>query len=232
MCSSRRRADKIQEMILSIDENKSEGTELIIYVWENDPQIEKYREVLKGRDVIYGPERNLIEVVNYLSTEVYPDIKYYSEINDDMICRTKGWDKILIKAIEEKGQGWGIACGRDLIQKDWNLWKHPSGYIMSGNIVRTLGYIVYPLIKHYYSDVYLKELGLMIQRLIHDSDVIVEHKCWVQARKAEVDENIREAYKRENRDYGVAMFWVWNREQKDKDLKKLKDAMKKEGIEI
>ena len=232
MCSSRRRADRIQEMLTSIDETNSEGTELVIYVWEEDPQIEKYRIVLKGRNVIYGPKRNLVEVINYLSTEAYPDIKYYAEINDDMVCRTKDWDKILVKIIEEQGQGWGVACGRDLIQEDWYKYKHPSGSIISGNIIRTLGYYDYPLLRHYFCDVFQKELSLGINRLFHNPNVVIEHKCWVQARKSEVDENIKEAYTRENRDYGIAMFFVWKREQKDKDIKKLKDAMRKEGIKI
>ena len=232
MCSTRRRPDKVQELLKSFDETKSEGTEIILYVWNNDPKIKEYRKVLKDRNVIYGPESYLIEIQNYVCAEAYPDIEYYCDLNDDMVCRTKGWDKRLIKELEEKGNGWGIACGRDLIQKDWYLYQHPSGYIMSGNIVRTLGYLVYPLIKHFYGDVYLKEMSLGIDRLFHVPEVVVEHKCWVEVRKSEEDDNTREIHARESKDFGVAMYLTWENEQKDKDMKKLKDAMRKEGIKI
>ena len=236
MCSTRRRPHKLKIMLLSFFKTKSDFTRMVVYISEEDPKLEEYKKIIKrfkyNIEFIIGKERNyLVTVLNYLSTELYPNFKYYGEVNDDHIYRTKDWDKRLIKEIVDKGNGWGIACGDNSISEDWNIWQHPGAFIMSGNIVRTLGYFTYPLLRHFWSDEYHKHLGLGINRLFYVPEVIIEHMCWhATPHKAEEDDNTKEMYSNESKKYGIEMFNKWKKEQYESDINKLKTAMAKEGI--
>ena len=108
MCSSRGRPQKLNEMIDSVYLNRSEGTELVVYVSEQDRELAEYRPVLERVPHIIGPHRNMVQILNYLSIEVYPNMSYYTDLNDDQYVMTPHWDSIMIKAIEEHG-GWSMA---------------------------------------------------------------------------------------------------------------------------
>jgi len=95
-------------------------------------------------------------------------------INDDIIFRTKGWDKILINVIENKGKGWGIAYGDDCTNN--HRYNLPTFGLVSGNIVRTLGYIYPRELLALFGDTFLLDIGRAIGKLFYCPDVIIEHK--------------------------------------------------------
>ncbi len=222
ICATKQRSHRLKTMLESFDKTKSEGTEIIISISENDLRLEEYKKIIKGRNYIIGELGDFNEVLNYVSHELYPDIKYYGEINDDHIYRTKGWDKKLIEVIETKGGGWGIACGDDLTQKDWYAAQHPSGCIISGNIIRTLECFIHSSIKHYCGDDYLKDIGLGISRLFFLPKVIIEHMHY-RANKSQEDEVYREVW--DSRFVGEDVYSNWVNTCRDGDIQKLKEAM-------
>ena len=185
ICASRSRPEKFKEMLDSFKETKSEDTHIRAYLDDDDPRILDY----EIDEHIIDKRRTLGEVSEYV-IEKYPDYDYYAEINDDMIFRTKDWDKILTKAIKDNG-GWGIAYGDDLMM---SVKRHrPSQVVISANIIKVLGYIAPPCLKHLYRDVYWKELGEGIGKLILCRNVVIEHKHW-SVGKSELDDT----YKRVN----------------------------------
>ena len=217
------------EMLKSFDKTKSEGTDMVIYVADNDTRIDEYKVVLSGRNVIYGPDRGcLVEVLNYLVL-LYPDYEYYSEVNDDHVYITKGWDEKLMKAIEDKG-GWGVACGNDLVTKDWYHMRHPSATMISGKIIRALGYFTWPKLKHFASDDYHRDLGEGINALIHLPEVIIEHRCWHAAGKAENDEVYEAVYSDEAFNYGNDVYRDWKNGPGVNEINRLKEVMKEDGV--
>ena len=148
ICSTRGKPEKCAEMLKSFDETISEkstnpdagptGTEIVFYVWEEDPKIEEYKKVLERRNVIYGPKRFMGEVLNYIATEVYPDVPYYQNMNDDHFCVTKDWDKMMTGVLDDNS-GWGVSyC------KGKGGAHNPNAEIISGKIVRAIGFYVYP----------------------------------------------------------------------------------------
>jgi hypothetical protein len=113
ICPSRIRPDRIQNMLRSFDETKSEGTDIIIYISDCDPRLEEYKVALEGRRYEIGKRLFPSAVCNYLARK-YPDYLYYADVADDHIYRTKNWDKILIDEIESHG-GWGVSFGWGMI---------------------------------------------------------------------------------------------------------------------
>lgn len=229
MCSTRQRPHRIAEMLESFDKTHSPGTEMVIYVADSDPYISDYEKVLSGRKVIYGPDKGyLVNVLNWISTVAYPDMKYYAEVNDDHVYKTVGWDAKFIESIETRGNGWGLACGQDLVDPSWHHYRHPSAVMLSGNIVRALGCFTYPKLKHCGSDDYHRDIGDCLGRLFFHEGVVIEHRCWHVANKSPQDAVAFAAYQTQSE--GQDVYTEWSKTQKALDCEKLNEAMKLDGV--
>jgi Glycosyltransferase like family len=221
MCSSHNRPDRVQDTIKSFNETKSEGTELIIYVGENDPKIEEYRKALKelNQKHIIGPYKTMVEVLNCLSCEYYPDLPYYAEVNDDHIYRTKSWDKKLIEAIDKK-KGWAISYGFTE-----NL---PTAIMISGKLVKTLGFFLPPNFLHTFVDNYILDIGNALDLLIQVPDVVVDHMHYIFG-KAELDDNYKFVSQASTLIKGEEDFRYWRENCRENDINKIKTAMEQEN---
>lgn len=168
MCSSRGRPEKLNDMIDSVEANKSEGTELVVYIAEDDPRIADYAVVLARVKHIVGPRRNMVEVLNYLACEVYPNMEYYTDLNDDQYVITPNWDTKMIEACNTRNDGWCISA----IQSSMGL---PYAGVIPGKLVRAIGHYFPRMFVHTWVDNVLREYehaGL----LVYVPDVVVEHR--------------------------------------------------------
>jgi hypothetical protein len=224
MVPSRGRPKRLEEFVSSMHKTGAtpdNGVDLIVYLNEDDPKRYEYGNYEK---TIWGKRLYLAEAYNYLFQK-YPDYAYYSLLNDDHYCITPSWNKELIKRIEEKG-GWGLSCGEDHLT-DWNKFQHPSGMIISGNIPRALGYMIWPKIQHIGIDCFFKELLTPLNLMYHTMDVVIEHRHWING-KALLDENYKWVYNKDQYQYGMGMVQEYIRTQLNKDIEKIKQAMKGE----
>jgi hypothetical protein len=118
----------------------------------------------------------------------FPEYKFYAHINDDHHFRTKEWEDKFIEVLKDGG----FAYGNDLLHGG----RLSSSIIISGDIVRKLGYMAVPELDHLYVDNCWMDLGRGINKLFYLEDVVVEH-MHPGARKAEMDAQ----YKRVNTNY-------------------------------
>lgn len=206
ICSSKR-PEMLKRMIKSFLSTKELDSELFIYISEKDKDNFNFDEFPLTNKVTFhiGTPKYYAEVLNFVSTNLYPDVEYYQEINDDHIYRTQGWDKILIEEIEKNG-GIGLSAGDDLWKNDRSSYE-PSGVVVSGNIVRCLGWMVYPGFRQYNLDVFLWDLGSSIKRFFVRKDVIIEHMhCFAKDEKENFkgvkDEFYKNVYCDEERNIG------------------------------
>jgi hypothetical protein len=223
MCPTRGRPDRVLDMLRSFYATRSEGTKIILITSEDDPKYSTYEIVLYSEHHLCIKSRYLPDKQNYV-VNLYPDVPYYGSVNDDHIFRTKGWDTQLIEAIEKQGNGWGLACGNDLMNANWFEHQHPSGCVISGNIVRALGYYDYPKFHSYRIDTWEQELFNGIKRLFFVPEVTIEH-CHAHRNKAAVDENYVWGYSPEEVAYGDKVLEEWRRNEKIRDIAMLKKAM-------
>lgn len=220
VCPSRIRPDRVMDMLKSYDKTKSDFNDIVIYVANDDPRLDEYRRNLAGRNLVIGDRLTKVGVDNYCCCSLYPHYKYYSEINDDHIYHTVGWDKVLVDAIEAHG-GWGFACG--------NLKGLPSGMVISGNIVRALGYQCTPLLEQAYSDNFHQELGEALGMFYRVSGVEIEHRHWVFG-KADIDANYAMVTSHEHMEKGRAGLNEWREKYKQRDIEKVLSA-KNRGVD-
>jgi hypothetical protein len=121
-------------------------------------------------------------------------------MGDDHRPRTKGWDAEYLDALHELGTG--IVYGNDLYQGE----KVPTQCAMTADIIRALGYMCPPTLRHMYVDNFWLDLGSEADCLVYLPDVVVEHMHPV-AGKADWDEghkrvNAREVYDADALAYG------------------------------
>lgn len=170
-CPSRGRPQKIKEMLDSYYKTKSAGTDLVIYLDDDDPKLAEYD--LHGSKIWVLPRMHVAQIHNWIAKQ-YPEYDYYMPINDDVIFRTKGWDKILIDEIKVKGDGWGISYGNDLCGNISH--ELPTFGMLSANIVNTLGYVYPKELLALFGDTYLLDLGRAIGKIFYCASVTIEHQ--------------------------------------------------------
>ncbi len=93
---------------------------------------------------------------------------WYGLLADDAVPVTKHWDLRLIEAAGKDG----IACCWDGINNGTGLGSSPC---IGGDLVRSLGWIIYPGLERIYGDNILFEIAEKRNALRYLSDVVVEH---------------------------------------------------------
>ena len=219
MCSSRGRPQKLNEMIDSVYLNRSEGTELVVYVSEQDRELAEYRPVLERVPHIIGPHRNMVQILNYLSMEVYPNMSYYTDLNDDQYVMTPHWDSIMIKAIEEHG-GWSMAS----VESPNHL---PYATVYPGKMVRTLGYYFPPKFRHVFVD-NVQLAFKHVDFLFYVEGIRVDHRHVAFGTAVPDETFVATAGKQSEFDYGLYCFNEWSMHQRDADMLKLLRAQSAE----
>lgn len=105
---------------------------------------------------------------NILATKYANKYKYICFLGDDVRPRTYGWDKILLEPLKDRP---GISYANDLIQKEFL----PTHVVMSSEIIKALGFMAPPVLKHLYMDNFWLDLGNAIKSIYYFKDVILEH---------------------------------------------------------
>jgi glycosyltransferase involved in cell wall biosynthesis len=218
MCSSHRRYDMCKRMVESWATTKrGEGSNLVVYVDEQNPYIDEYKRIIMpfGADMVFGPYRTMVQVLNYLSSEKYTNYDYYSECNDDHVFVTEGWDTKMMEAIDRKNNGVSIAYGQ--------TQNMPTATMAGAKIIRKLGYFFPPEYNHSWVDNWLTTIGFKCNLLTYCPDVLIDHR-----HPAFGLANSDETYKGVESDYphGKAVFDAWKAGQYEKDVEAITEYIK------
>jgi hypothetical protein len=195
---------------------------MFVYVAKNDPRIDEYERMLKPLESYYfsyefGPPRFMCHVLNYAFTVKWPDMKYCHEVNDDHIFKDHDWDTKMQKMIETNG-GWGMVSGEGR--------EHlPTSVMMSGNIIRTLGYVFPGEFQHHSCDLYIEDLGKACGLLLYPDKTLIEHMhfAWGKAKHDKVYEWV---YSKEQQAIGLDAYEKWKATRRNEDINKIKEARK------
>ncbi len=175
-------------------------SDLLFVVDTDDDALIDYRSAV-GLEYIVEIEnktRGMGYPINAAAKKYANDYEFFTFIGDDHRFRTPDWDVALMRAI---GSRPGLAYGNDLLQGE----RLPTAVMMSAAIVRSLGGMVPPKMKHLYLDNFWKQLGEDLGNLAYLPQVIIEH-CHPIAGKAEWDEGYRTVNDREVYSFDALMF--------------------------
>jgi hypothetical protein len=184
----------------------------------DDDDHENYRDVLPpmGHHMIMR-RTNLVNKLNRAAEEVLDDYHTLCFVGDDVVFHTDGWDEKIAGYMSANEPA--VCYCNDLLQGE-NL---PNNVFISSEIVKAQGYMVPPVMKHYYIDNYWKDLGIRLGNIKYFPDIIIEHLHWSN-NKAEKDELYSESEKMMGEDQRA--FDRYRVEQFDSDIKKIKEYAK------
>lgn len=175
-------------------------SDILFVVDTDDDELVNYRSAV-GVEYIVEVEnktRGMAYPINVAAKKYANEYEFFTFIGDDHRFRTPDWDVVLMRAI---GPRPGLAYGNDLLQGE-NL---PTAVMMSAAIVRGLGGMVPPKLKHLYLDNFWKRLGEDLGNLSYLPGIIIEHLHPI-AGKAEWDEGYRAVNAREVYSFDALMF--------------------------
>lgn len=160
------------EVIEAFQQTRSCGpTKLIFGVDDDDPELEKYKDVeMVAPEWVsfeYGPRLRMGGTLNKLAVKYAKEYEIIGFMGDDHRPRTHGWDASFVSQMVETS----IQYGNDLIQGP-NL---PTAVFMTSDIINTLGYMVPPTMTHLFLDNFWLTLGKRLSRLTYRPDIIIEH---------------------------------------------------------
>jgi tetratricopeptide (TPR) repeat protein len=171
ICPSRERVKKLTEMVDSFYDTTSPQTGLLVMLDDDDPNLEEYKEMLGLKTAYHIGKKNTLTHLFNEGYKLFPDYRFYCLTNDDFVYKSAVWDIKLMSNIIENG-GWGISYGDDLLAHE----KYPSHPMISGNLVKALGWLQLPALKHLCGDWVLGTLGKGLGRIYYDRTVIIQHK--------------------------------------------------------
>ena len=149
-------------------------TRVHVCVDDDDPALADYERVLRdaGREDDHlerGPRKGLAGWTNEVAVRRASQYPYLASFGDDMIPRTPGWDKALMRAIADMG-GAGFAYPWDSVREDI-----PEAVVLSSSIVSALGWMCEPSLSHWYVDNVWADLGRGAGCLRHCRVIAVDH---------------------------------------------------------
>lgn len=200
-----------RELAEAFAETCTAHTELVIAVDVTDPSVEDYERATEppwpdiSTCLMVNETTTMVEALNHVAA-VHANLNQppsaIAFMGDDHRPRTKGWDTAYLEALNTRP---GLVYGNDLVQGE----RLPTQVAISAGIVRALGHMAPPVLRHLYVDNYWLALGRATGRITYLPDVIVEHLHPV-AGTAEMDDGYRRVndqamYKHDENAY--ASYW-------------------------
>lgn len=198
---TRGRPHAVSQLARAFDETCTADTRLVFVVDEDDPDRERYEVRFAGANLAVesaqarplhlglGLATNAAHtMVGALNEAAHYEVAVFGEppfavgfMGDDHRPRTRGWDTAYLDAL--RAAGTGIVYGNDLLQRH-NL---PTQCAMTADIVRSLGWMAPPVLRHMYVDNFWLDLGRAADCITYLPNTVVEHMHPV-AGKAAVDD--------------------------------------------
>ncbi len=220
---SRGRPEAAKGFAEAFDMTRTADSVVIFVVDEDDPEVGRYNtnEVRAGGAGLHiTPSHTMVDALNYAAqmqaarNDVHTPFAV-GFMGDDHRPRTVGWDAQYLAALREMGTG--IVYGNDLLQGH----RLPTQCAMTSDIVRALGYMAPPALKHLYVDDTWLTWGKALDRLRYLKDVIVEHRHPL-AGKAAWDEGYRRVNDGAVAEHDRLAFEEYKRDELEADLVKLR----------
>jgi hypothetical protein len=214
---TRKRPHNIQKLWDSITRTVHNpiDIELVLYIDEDD---KSYKNLKMPYKKVNGERIVLSDMWNVCAKEATNDIMMYC--GDDVLFRTKNWDRIVISAFDKLEDKIGYVFGRDGSVHDGIYGTH--GFVHR-NWFDALGYICPPVFSGDYSDTWINDVAKLVDRHIF-IDILTEH-MHPDFNKTELDDTYKEKYERMNRDKTADIYFSMASERYD-DANKLRKVMK------
>ena len=210
---SRGRPQGVARLLDAVYATSRAKTHLHVAVDEDDETLPLYRAVMdkagaEGDVLETGPRKGLCAWTNEVAVRRAGEYPYLASLGDDMVPRTPGWDRALIRGIERMG-GTGIVYPFDGVREDI-----PEACVMSSDIVAALGWMALPDCQHWYIDNVWADLGRGAGCLRHLRAIAVDHRNVVAEGRS--DQTAKDNGKSLEADRDA--YYAWRRDRMADDI--------------
>lgn len=206
LCPSRARPDNAKKVIESWNEFTDGLSDILFLVDDNDES----KNLYPSEYTIIGEPGNIVQLINRYSKVYLDQYKLIGFIGDDHRFETK-WEKEFLNFESPY-----IVYGDDGLQHE----RLCTAFFMTSNIIKALGYMAYPKLKHLYVDNFIMEIGRACSFLHYLNNVKITH-YHPSANKSEWDET----YNRGNNDniwkHDESVFNTWYLDELQHDIEKI-----------
>lgn len=168
---TRGRPQNAARLVAAFEETESLNADLVFVADYDDPELPAYHEVAP-RLIIHGGDPGASGMTAPLNwaAGLYADIyDHVGFMGDDHVPRTPGWDAHVLGALA--GDEPRVVYGNDLLQQE----ALPTAAFMPTRLVRALGWMAPPVLRHLYVDNFWRDLGDELGGLVYLPQVVIEH---------------------------------------------------------
>ena len=167
---TRGRPQNAERLAQAFKDTDSLNADLVFVADEDDPELPAY--LLTGiRLLVYQGDTGsgLVPSLNWAAM-MYADVyDHLGFMGDDHLPRTAGWDAHVLGALGTDAPA--VVYGNDLLQGEYL----PTAAFMPSRLVRALGFMAPPVLRHLYVDNFWLQLGRDLGGLRYLPDVVIEH---------------------------------------------------------
>lgn len=167
---TRGRPQNAARLVKAFEETDSLNADLVFVADHDDPELPAYHQAAP-RLLIYRGETGtgMVAGLNWTAS-LYNDVyDHLGFMGDDHLPRTAGWDAHVLGALDTLEPR--VVYGDDLLQGE----LLPTAAFMPSRLVRALGYMAPPFLRHLYVDNFWLELGRSLNGLRYLPDIVIEH---------------------------------------------------------
>lgn len=215
-CPTRGRPENVDRLLGSLGRTASIPPEVILYIDEDDNEYvdELYSSSVK---IIRGPRQTLSNCWNECAKAATGDILMFA--GDDIVFKTKGWDRMVINTFESHPDKYIFVHGDD---GHWGKQFGTHGFIHR-KWYEAVGYLLPPYFVSDYGDTWLNDMANILGRRLYLNFVTEHlHPAWG---KAEIDQTHRERLER-GAQADVAKVYAEKRPQLLADTEKIRQAIR------
>jgi glycosyltransferase involved in cell wall biosynthesis len=212
MLPTRKRPELARRCIDSFRETKTlDSTDLILVVDDDDGSYADFTDC----DKITLTRGTLVTAVNGAAEFLAPHYDALFLAADDLVFVTKGWDEILLRALEDLG-GTGIVFPDG--KRRYDVPEHP---VISSDFIGEMGHFAEPSLGHFYVDNVWAELGKRTGLIRFVPEAVIEHRHYSVDPETVHDEVYREAEKAHGGP-DLAAFHAWRAERMPFEVSRLR----------
>ncbi len=167
---TRGRPQNAARLARAFEETDSLNADLVFVADHDDPELAAYH-LAAPRLLVHRGEtgKGLVPALNWAADLYADDYDHLGFMGDDHLPRTAGWDAHVLGALDTRQPR--VVYGNDLLQGE----TLPTAAFMPSRLVRALGFMAPPVLRHLYVDNFWLDLGRSLGGLRYLPDVVIEH---------------------------------------------------------
>jgi hypothetical protein len=176
---SRGRPERLREFLSYFEKTREAVTDVAVAIDNDDPRMADYDQLwvdFEHADWLIryqGPRKTITPWINYIAREELDNYRTMCVMGDDNVPITAGWDSHLVEVVVGMG-GTGFAYPDDKRRNDI-----PELAVISTNIIKKLGWLCHPSLRHFYVDNVWGDLGTGADCIKYCPEVVIEHRHYL-----------------------------------------------------